>query len=100
MKIISNIGKIQTMELSSVARWLTKRIKIDPEGVEGEVESAKKTNADFWNYMHEIGEGIYFNLQSEEIFEVTVHDGKTRVTRKLSPDEIKKINTEWPPANE
>lgn len=88
------------MELSRVARWLTKQIEIDPEGVKGELESAIKTNTDFWDHMYAFGKNLFFNSQSEEVFEVTEHHGKLRITLKLTKKEIEKINSEYPPAND
>lgn len=98
MQIITNIDKIQTMELSQVVRLLTKRAEIDPEGVVGELESATKTNRTFWSNMHSIGGNLFFHAGSEQVFEVTEDEKGKRMTRKLTPAEIEKINQEWPKA--
>lgn len=77
-----------------ILKELYKRAKIDRTGVKSELVSAELDNAKLEGNFVEIGDNTFFNIESEQVFEITQGEHGKRMTRKITPTERKRIEDE------
>lgn len=80
------------MEFVSPFAWkLMKRVRIDPEGVRSELDSALQDNLNFKDNLRSLGDNMFFHEETGQVFKITENENGRRMTRILPPKEIEEI---------